>query len=155
MTPKNQALQDYVNRSVLDTYGYTETIFEFPNSQEVKKLFVKRLANYEAKNDPYDYVINPYFNGVVYPSILFEIFMTPKTNILVQKSANNQIQFKDGQIIQEQAMLKMIDLIVCPNLESTRNMLPEPLFQSVAATLSLQDPTSVRPVLDEMFRQEL
>ncbi|EHS57761.1 hypothetical protein P4H71_19720 [Paenibacillus kribbensis] len=151
----NQALQGNVNRSVLDAHGYTEIVFEFPNNQEVKKLFVKRLANYEVKNDPYDYVTNPNFNGVVYPSILFEIFMTPKTNILVQKSVNNQIQFKDGQIIQEQAMIKMIDLIVYPNLKSARNILPDSLFQSVAATLSLQDPTSVRPALDEMFRQEL
>ncbi|ADM69928.1 hypothetical protein GMA19_02115 [Paenibacillus polymyxa E681] len=154
MTPKNQALQSNVNRSVLDTHGYTETVFEFPNNQ-VKKLFVKRLANYEAKNDPYDYVINPNFYGVVYPSILIEIFMTPKTNILVQKSVNNQVQFENGQIIQEQAMNKTIDLIIFPNLENSRNMLPDSLFQSVAATLSVQNPTSVRPVPDEMFRQEL
>ncbi|WP_431089162.1 hypothetical protein [Paenibacillus sp. 8b26] len=113
------------------------------------------LHTNETRNDPYDYVSNPNFNGVVYPTILIEIFMTPKTNILVQKSVNNQIQFKDGQIIQEQAMIKTTDLIVCSNLESARNMLPEPLFQSVAVTLSVQDPTSVRPVLDDMFHQEL
>ncbi|WP_431089161.1 hypothetical protein [Paenibacillus sp. 8b26] len=41
----NQALRSYVNRCVLDTHGYTETVFEFPKNQEVKKLFVKRLAH--------------------------------------------------------------------------------------------------------------
>lgn len=52
-------------------------------------------------------------------------------------------------------MNKTIDLIIFPNLENSRNMLPDSLFQSVAATLSVQNPTSVRPVPDEMFRQEL
>ncbi|BCG60442.1 hypothetical protein [Paenibacillus sp. URB8-2] len=150
----NQALKSYVNKSKLEVRGFTETMFYFSN-QEVKKIFVKSIVKYEIKHNPYDHVNNPNFNGIVYPSTLFEVFITPKANILVQKSIDHEIQFCKGQIINEQKMFRTTDLIKSSGAEYARTLLPSPLFKLVEKAYLQLDTARIPLELDTDYYQEL
>ncbi|WP_410513279.1 hypothetical protein PaeBR_02075 [Paenibacillus sp. BR2-3] len=152
----NQALKNYINNSMLEARGYKETLFILSKNQEIKKLFVKSIAKHEIKHDyPYDHVNNPNFSGVVYPSTFIEVFVTSKSNILVQKAINREVHFCNGQIIQEQDLFRTTDFIICPSLESVRKNVPEPLFKLISESYTQHIMTRTTLDLDDDFYQEL
>lgn len=150
----NQTLRGYINKSVLEARGYKQTVFHLPKNKEVKKLFVKPLAKYEMKHDPQDHVNNPNFSGVVYPSTFIEIFVTPKANIVIKKWINSEVNFCNGQIVQEQTFTRTIDLIISSDLETVKTKVPE-LSSSLSAAFPQHDISTIRSELDDDFFQEL
>lgn len=150
----NLTLKSYINKSVLEARGFKETVFHLPKNKEVKKLFVKSIAKHEIKHNPHDHVDNPNFSGVVYPSTLIEIFVSPKANILIKKSINREVHFSNGQIVHEQMFNRTIDLIISSDLEDVITKVPE-LSLSLSAAYPQQDLSTIRSELDEDFFQEL
>ncbi|BCG60396.1 hypothetical protein [Paenibacillus sp. URB8-2] len=147
----NQTLRAYINQTKLETLGYRETLFHLAKYNEVKKLFVKPIAKHEIKHDLNTHLNDPNFCGVIYPSAVVEVFMTPKGNILMQKSVDREIHFCNGVVIRDHTSPRIMEFKVLDHADSIRRELPDLMHASVTAVLNSKGSNRLLKELDRDF----
>lgn len=83
------------------------------------------------------------------------VFITPKNNIIIQKSVDQEIHFCNGRVIQEQTTHRMLEFRVFNRADSIRYEIPETKFASVYSAINTNDANRIKETLDEEFYKEL
>lgn len=166
----NNALRTYINKTRLESMGFKETLFRLRRFDEVKRVYCKRIAQYEKKHDENTHLNDPNFCGVIYPSTLTEVFLSAKGNLIVQKSVAREIHYCNGQAVQDSTFSsserilnnseefqspRVMDIIVHNQFEAIRRSLPEAIHSTVIAALNSRISQRLADQLDPEFLREL
>lgn len=164
------ALRTYINKTRLESMGFKETLFRLRRFEEVKRVYCKRIAHFEKKQDENTHLNNPHFCGIIYPSTLTEVFLTAKGNLIVQKSVAKEIHFCNGQAIgetvfstserylnstEEYQAPRVMDVIIHNQFDAVRKDLPESIHSTVISALNIRITQRLSEQLDPEFLQEL
>lgn len=164
------ALRTYINKARLESMGFKETLFRLRRFDEVKRVYCKRIAQYEKKHDENTHLNDPNFCGIIYPSTITEVFLTAKGNLIVQKSVAKEIQFCNGQAVRETVFSaserflnnseefetpRVMDIIIHNQFDAIRRDLPESIHSTVIAALNSRISQRLADQLDTEFLREL
>lgn len=152
-TTLNQTLLTYINKSRLETMGYTETLFQLEKATSVK-VFAKQILSHITQRKLEEFYKNPHFCGIVYPDTRTDIYLTPKSNLIVLKSITLSILFRNGVIIQEEQMDRVIGCkILYPSRATIEQFdLPKDQTELIFATIQSQE---IRSALHPTFYESL
>jgi hypothetical protein len=151
----NHTLQRFINKAKLEALGYKEMLFHIAKHHEVKRVFTKLVLTHHIVHDPKDHMNDPYFSGVIYPNTSVNVFITPKNNIIVQKSTDQEIHFCNGRVIQEQTTHRMLEFKVVNHVEAIQHEIPEAKFATVYNAINANGANRLKEILDEEFYNEL
>lgn len=166
----SQSLKTFINKAKLESLGFKETLFRLSQYDEVKKLFVRKIAQHEARSDELVHLNDPNFCGVIYPSTLIEVFLTIKGNLLVQKTVARVLHYCNGQVIRDYMLTashctsdgceevqtpRIISLSVHNELETVKRELPEIIHSTVAGAYHSRKDQRYREELDSEFYEEI
>lgn len=164
------ALRTYMNKTKLESMGFKETLFRLRRFDEVKRVYCKRIAQFEKKHDENTHLNDPNFCGIIYPSTLTEVFLTAKGNLIVQKSVAKEIHYCNGQAVRETTFSsserflnsaeeyqapRVMDIIIHNQFEAIRRDLPEAIHSTVVAALNSRISQRLADQLDTEFLREL
>lgn len=164
------ALRTYINKAKIEALGFKETWFRLRKFDEVKKVYCKKIAQYEKKHDENTHLNDPNFCGIIYPSTLTEVFLTAKGNLIVQKSVAKEILYCNGQAVRETTFSsnesfhsdaeefqapRVMDIIIHNQFEAIRRELPESIHTTVIAALNSRISQRLADQLDSEFLREL
>lgn len=166
----SQSLKTFINKAKLEAAGYKETLFRLNRHEEVKKVFARKVAQLEIKNDENAHLNDPNFCGIIYPSTLVEVFLTVKGNLLVQKSVARVLHYCNGQVIRDYTLSashcttagceevetpRIVSLSVHSSLETLRREIPDSLYPTVAGAYHSRKDQRFREELDSDFYEEI
>jgi hypothetical protein len=164
------ALRTYINKARMESLGFKETLFRLRKFDEVKKVYCKKIAQYEKKHDENTHLNDPNFCGIIYPSTLTEVFLTARGNLIVQKSVAHEILFCNGKAVRETTFSsserfqddseefntpRVMDIIINNQFEAIRRELPESIHTTVIAALNSRISQRLADQLDPEFLREL
>jgi hypothetical protein len=164
------ALRTYINKTKMEALGFKEIMFRLRKFDEVKKVYCKKIAQYEKKHDENTHLNDPNFCGIIYPSTLTEVFLTARGNLIVQKSVAKEILFCNGQPVRETTFSsserfhndaeefqtpRVMDIIIHNQFEAIRRDLPESIHSTVIAALNSRISQRLADQLDADFLREL
>lgn len=160
------ALRTYINKTKLEALGFKEMMFRLRRFDEVKKVYCKKIAQFEKKHDENTHLNDPNFCGILYPSTLTEVFLTAKGNLIVQKSVAKEIVYCNGQAIRENTFHsserfhndaedyqspRVMDIIIHNQFDAIRRDLPESIHSTVIAALNSRISQRLADQLDPEF----
>jgi hypothetical protein len=164
------ALRTYINKARLEAMGFKETLFRLRRFDEVKRVYCKRIAQFEKKHAENTHLNDPNFCGIIYPSTLTEVFLTAKGNLIVQKSVAREIHYCNGQAVRDTTFSsserilnsteefqspRVMDIIIHNQFEAIRRDLPDTMHSTVIAALNSRISQRLADQLDAEFLREL
>lgn len=166
----SQSLKAFINKAKLEAAGYKEMLFHLKQYDEVKKVFARKVAMLEVKNDELAHLNDPNFCGVIYPSTLVEVFLTVKGNLLVQKSVARVLHYCNGQVIRDYLLSAShctekgceevhtphtVSLSIHNSLDTLKQEIPDSLYPTVAGAFHSRKDQRFREELDSDFYKEI
>ena len=151
----NHTLKEFINKTRLEEFGYREAIFYMTQNHEVKHLYTKFLLRHTVFRNPKDHENDPYFCGVVYPNTFTDVFITPKNNIIIQKSVDQEIHFCNGRVVLEQVVHRVLNLKVDSRIDEMRHDLPDSKLATIYSALKANTTNRLKQLLDDEFYKEL
>lgn len=166
----NASLRTFINKIKLESMGYKETIFRLRRFDEIKKVYAKKIVQHEEKHDENTHLGDPNFCGLIYPSLLTEVFLTVKGNVVVQKSVARELHYCNGKPVSDTSYVasecvqnqceavpapRVMDLIIHNQFDAIRKALPEPVQGAVLAAMNSRANLKILEQLDPVFLEEM